>query len=245
MRLARIPHRRSVVAVFVILAGYTSTPPAVAPAASASGDPAWRFLAQRYDRNGDGQVRADEYDRGSDAFRALDRDGDGAITAADFDLPVIMPTELATPFLLIRMFGDPGAAQLRREDLPTGFLRADRDHDGKLTRADMGPAAAAPRAGATDSFGSLLAALDANHDGAITVEEALAGFDRRDVNRDGIMLPRERATEGREPPVGAIAAEDREMAPDFELAPEAGGEPVRLSSLRGKRPVALIFGSFT
>ncbi len=34
-------------------------------------------------------------------------------------------------------------------------------------------------------------------------------------------------------------------APDFELAPVAGGEPVRLSSFRGARPVALIFGSYT
>lgn len=32
---------------------------------------------------------------------------------------------------------------------------------------------------------------------------------------------------------------------DFELAPPGGGEPVRLSSFAGVRPVALIFGSYT
>ncbi len=34
-------------------------------------------------------------------------------------------------------------------------------------------------------------------------------------------------------------------APDFELADVAGAQSVGLSSFRGKRPVALIFGSFT
>jgi thiol-disulfide isomerase/thioredoxin len=36
-----------------------------------------------------------------------------------------------------------------------------------------------------------------------------------------------------------------EMAPDFELASPDGQTTVRLSSLRGKRPVVLVFGSFT
>ena len=36
-----------------------------------------------------------------------------------------------------------------------------------------------------------------------------------------------------------------ELAPDFTLNPLEGGSPVRLSSLRGKMPVVLIFGSYT
>ena len=36
-----------------------------------------------------------------------------------------------------------------------------------------------------------------------------------------------------------------DRAPDFALAPLGGGELVRLSSFRGDRPVALIFGSYT
>jgi hypothetical protein len=36
-----------------------------------------------------------------------------------------------------------------------------------------------------------------------------------------------------------------EPAPDFELRDVHGGEPVRLSSFAGTRPVALVFGSFT
>ena len=36
-----------------------------------------------------------------------------------------------------------------------------------------------------------------------------------------------------------------DLAPDFELWDVDGANPVRLSSLRGQKPVALIFGSFT
>jgi hypothetical protein len=36
-----------------------------------------------------------------------------------------------------------------------------------------------------------------------------------------------------------------DLAPDFELRDSGGGNPVRLSSFRGDRPVALVFGSFT
>jgi hypothetical protein len=35
------------------------------------------------------------------------------------------------------------------------------------------------------------------------------------------------------------------FAPDFELRDINGNNPVRLSGFRGKRPVALVFGSFT
>lgn len=34
-------------------------------------------------------------------------------------------------------------------------------------------------------------------------------------------------------------------APDFELRDASGEQTVRLSEFRGKRPVALVFGSFT
>jgi hypothetical protein len=43
----------------------------------------------------------------------------------------------------------------------------------------------------------------------------------------------------------ATAPKPGDMAPDFELRDATGENPVRLSDFRGKRPVALIFGSFT
>jgi hypothetical protein len=36
-----------------------------------------------------------------------------------------------------------------------------------------------------------------------------------------------------------------DLAPDFELSDVDGANPVRLSSFKGEKPVALIFGSFT
>lgn len=41
------------------------------------------------------------------------------------------------------------------------------------------------------------------------------------------------------------APKQGEPAPDFELCDVDGKNPIRLSSLRGERPVALVFGSFT
>ncbi len=44
---------------------------------------------------------------------------------------------------------------------------------------------------------------------------------------------------------GPGAPREGDPAPDFELRDAAGKNPVRLSDFKGKKPVALIFGSFT
>ena len=43
----------------------------------------------------------------------------------------------------------------------------------------------------------------------------------------------------------ALAPRPGDIAPDFELRDVNGQHPVRLSDFRGRKPVALIFGSFT
>jgi hypothetical protein len=43
----------------------------------------WEFLSEKYDKDGDGKVSADEYDRGKKTFDRLDADGDGFITSED------------------------------------------------------------------------------------------------------------------------------------------------------------------
>ena len=43
----------------------------------------------------------------------------------------------------------------------------------------------------------------------------------------------------------ALAPKVGDVAPDFELHDANGQNPIRLSNLRGHKPVALIFGSFT
>ena len=43
----------------------------------------------------------------------------------------------------------------------------------------------------------------------------------------------------------ALAPKAGDIAPDFELRDVNAENPVRLSNFRGRKPVALIFGSFT
>jgi len=43
----------------------------------------------------------------------------------------------------------------------------------------------------------------------------------------------------------ASAPEVGDIAPDFELQDVNGENPFRLSGMRGQKPVALIFGSYT
>ncbi len=43
----------------------------------------------------------------------------------------------------------------------------------------------------------------------------------------------------------ALAPKVGDIAPDFELRDVNGDNPVRLSNFLGKKPVALIFGSYT
>ena len=42
-----------------------------------------------------------------------------------------------------------------------------------------------------------------------------------------------------------LAPKPGDLAPDFELKDVNGENPVRFSDFQGKKPVALIFGSFT
>ncbi len=43
----------------------------------------------------------------------------------------------------------------------------------------------------------------------------------------------------------ALAPKVGDLAPDIQLLDVNGGNPVRLSETRGRKPVALVFGSFT
>ena len=49
----------------------------------------------------------------------------------------------------------------------------------------------------------------------------------------------------RQTQLDVLAPKQGDVAPDFALRDANGENPVRLSGLRGQKPVALIFGSFT
>jgi len=119
-----------------------------------------------------------------------------------------------------------------------------------------------------DRFAALLEMADADDDLHLGLEETLAWFDERDSDGDGQWvlggrgrgIGRGAGREGgdRERGPGDSARDDDtsddvdtspsaegRIAPDFSLEPPAGGDPVRLSSFKGEKPVALIFGSYT
>ncbi len=78
--------------------------------------------------------------------------------------------------------------------------------------------------------------LDRNGDGSVTAQD-FVGNDRR-RNRGRSQRRREGLIRARAPKAGA-------MAPAFTLKTVDGKKEERLSSYKGKKPVALIFGSYT
>lgn len=178
----------------------------------------WTRLATRFDRNKDGRVTAEELGAPPVAFAALDRDGSGAVTADDLDW--------SDDSMYARQLGLAG--QLLR--------RGDRNGDRKLTKEEW----------------------------AAVFEQAAKGKDTVDAEAVRRILfpppapwPAKGASFG--PPrevlllglltgeLGSAAEGPRleASAPDFTLASPDGKTRVTLSDYRGKKPVVLIFGSFT
>jgi Ca2+-binding EF-hand superfamily protein len=99
----------------------------------------------------------------------------------------------ASPALAEPPTGGPAAApeapvtraQMQQE-VEQRFKEMDANHDGVLTENELGSNGA-----------RMMARLDTNQDGKVTLEEmttaTLARFDRADANHDGILTPDERA----------------------------------------------------
>ncbi|MCA8969471.1 MAG: hypothetical protein KDC95_06795, partial [Planctomycetes bacterium] len=82
----------------------------------------------------------------------------------------------------------------------------------------------------------------------VSYDEALALFSDLDTDTNGVLELQELVAK----PARPAALYRGLVAPDFDLPyvgkvklETAAGDTVRLSSFRGKRPVALIFGSYT
>lgn len=104
----------------------------------------------------------------------------------------------------------------------------------------------------------LLQQYDKNQNGKVEKAEyprSVEAFTNLDRDQNGVIdaadftvvPPRgQRGARGREPEDAAKLPKVGELAPDFEL-PMLGikDKTVKLSSFRGERPVALIFGSYT
>jgi Ca2+-binding EF-hand superfamily protein len=175
----------------------------------------WRWLADRFDANGDGEISAEEFPPESrDLLTRLDRNQDGKIKADDFDWSPQSPY-VQQMGQTRRLFGPIDAdrnGQVTKEEWRDFFERAALDADS-ITPADLQAALFPPQPAQPDDDPSPL--------------DFVRGF----VSGELGAIPEGPALGGR--------------APDFELDDQQHERRIRLSNLYQKKPVVLIFGSFT
>jgi len=251
---------------------FATTSTAETPAASivgSSDDTQWQYLAAKYDTNGDARITSAEYDRSEKTFAGFDRDGNGALEPSDFERgesgggmsmsPADM-RRMVSPMILAKYFqSDDDEATLVRTELKRAFRTFDADGNGAVTRnefeAEAKKRGASPMGG-MDRFSML--AVSAAGDGAESFDLAqLASYFDSVAEGGQLEAPQMMGMGGgggrgrdaaAKPKAGNAPNAVGKMAPDFALPKLHGVEGdalVRLSSFRGKKPVALIFGSYT
>jgi hypothetical protein len=175
-----------------------------------------KWLVERMDKDNDGAVSQREFTGPAELFDRLDRDHDGRLTRADFDWSDDAPLNRQARI----------ANQL--------FRQADADHNEKLTSAEW-QALFQRAAGGKDS---------------LTREELHALlFPPPPPRKPGGGMPSplmllKGLFEGE---IGSLyegPSIDR-LAPDFTLRTFDEEKTITLSRFRGKKPVVLVFGSFT
>jgi Ca2+-binding EF-hand superfamily protein len=181
----------------------------------------FKWLARRFDKNGDGRITADEMKEFPALFARLDRDGDGIITAADFDWSDNSP-------------------YMRQMGMIRGWMgRIDRNSNGRLSKQEW-----------LEFFEK--AAKGKDHLTPEDLREALMATPRPTMTKPPPgpspeemlqilvhgTLTGELGSLFEGPGIG-------ERAPGFTLKTHDGKQTVHVSDYRGKKPVVLIFGSFT
>jgi hypothetical protein len=204
-----------------ILSGKPPSPPAgwFGPSKSAYG---WAWLAERYDADRDGVVTAKEFTGPKPFFTRLDRDGDGKLTRADLDFKP-------------RASNDPRERML---DMVLG--RADRDRDGRISPKEwqaLFEQAAGEKGELTREDLRRLLLPPAQAKGPPSKGGPPSGMPSRVTLLHGLFTG-EIGSLHEGPSLG-------DQAPDFTLRTQDGKREVSLSEFRGKKPVVLIFGSFT
>ncbi len=123
--------------------------------------------------------------------------------------------------------GEPNAAPRPDDADPTAMFRLlDRNRDGQLSQREL------------DNAVELLSTIDRNGDDSIDRQE-IAQATRRGGRPGEIITPAARGERISD------SLEVGDEAPDFSLPDPTGKRDVKLSSFRGKRPVVLVFSSFT
>lgn len=147
------------------------------------------------------------------------------------------------------------------------FKQLDRDHDGSISGFDLDWSDENPWVRQSYMINRMFRRIDPGGDGKLAAEEWQAFFEklageektvRPEQLRDA-LIPPSGFSSGDAPAKetlirGLMAGEIGSLqegphldqpAPDFELSPLGGGDPIRLSDRIGKKPVVLVFGNFT
>lgn len=179
----------------------------------------WTWLADRFDANHDGAVTADEMKGFARQFRTLDRDGDGSVKPEDLDWT-------------------PKSQYLQSRALARGrFGRMDTNGNGRVTLAEW--SAAFEQAAKEKGFltqEELADFLYASPPRPPATTPAPEGPSRLTLLKGLFSGEIGSFTEG--PDLGA-------NAPAFTLPTHDKERTISLADYRGKKPVVLIFGSFT
>lgn len=147
------------------------------------------------------------------------------------------------------------------------FKQLDRDHDGSISGIDLDWADENPWVRQSYMINRMFRRIDPSGDGKLTADEWQAFFERlagdektvRPEQLRDALIPPGGFSPGDAPAKemlirGLMAGELGSLqegpdvdqpAPDFELSPLGGGDPVRLSHRIGRKPVVLVFGNFT
>jgi len=193
-----------------------------------SGDMGWfhpgqsrysrKWLLERMDRDHDGIVSKQEFTGTPQLFDRLDRDHDCRLTATDFDWSDAAPIH----------------RQMRLSY--SFFLRADAAHNEKITAAEW-QSLFKQAAGGKDSL-----SREELHALLFPPSPLPPKNPMADMPSPGVLLKGlfngEIGSFHEGPAVGRLA-------PDFTLRTPDGDKSIRLTRFRGKKPVVLVFGSFT
>lgn len=235
----------------------------------------WKYLLDRYDANHDGEVSAAEYSREGQSIDRWDHNGDGLLSDADFESSVPsggmrggraeMMRQMRDPIarrMMSRYFQRDGNNEIVTRSEFDGVLASyDANQDGSLEPSEFRAQSASFKVtapgddspmvkrfmGDMDPWDTIAAAVDRDEDGNMSSIELASFYDKMasgtgewnlESVTDGGQRSRAGASEKSGPMVGT-------MAPDFTLETPDSDDTVRLSSFRGSKPVALIFGSYT
>jgi hypothetical protein len=175
----------------------------------------WDWLRGRFDANLDGWLDRAELPEAGKYFERLDFNSDGVISAPDFE-PARDAFSGGARSLFRKLDRDSNG-RVSRDELNRFFDRADGEKLGFLTPEDLGKALSDPGASKAGEGG---------------------GDEPSPWQMLSMLASGQLGSLSEGPLVGGLA-------PDFTLKTRDGKSSFTLASSRGKKPVVLIFGSFT